>query len=38
MQPVISIDGLTKTYASGHQALKQVDLEISKGEIFALLG
>jgi ABC-2 type transport system ATP-binding protein len=38
MQPVISIDGLTKTYASGHQALKQVDLEIAKGEIFALLG
>ena len=38
MQPVISIDGLTKTYASGHEALKQVDLEISKGEIFALLG
>lgn len=38
MQPVISIDGLTKTYAGGHQALKQVDLEISKGETFALLG
>jgi len=38
MQPVISIDGLTKTYASGHKALKQVDLDIAKGEIFALLG
>jgi len=38
MQPVIAIDGLTKTYASGHQALKQVDLKIAKGEIFALLG
>ena len=38
MQPVISIAGLTKTYASGHQALKPIDLEISKGEIFALLG
>jgi ABC-2 type transport system ATP-binding protein len=38
MQPIISISGLTKTYASGLQALKQVDLEISKGEIFALLG
>jgi ABC-2 type transport system ATP-binding protein len=38
MQPIISISGLTKTYASGLQALKQVDLEIRKGEIFALLG
>jgi ABC-2 type transport system ATP-binding protein len=36
--PVISISGLTKTYASGHQALKAVDLEIRQGEIFALLG
>src|SRR4030095_16737683 len=35
---VISISGLTKTYASGLQALKRVDLEIRKGEIFALLG
>ncbi len=38
MQPVISIERLTKTYASGHPALKQIDLEIRKGEIFALLG
>jgi ABC-2 type transport system ATP-binding protein len=38
MQSVISISGLTKTYASGLQALKKVDLEIRKGEIFALLG
>jgi len=38
MPPVISIQGLTKTYKSGHQALKRVDLEIEKGEIFALLG
>ncbi|MDO1558006.1 ABC transporter ATP-binding protein [Brevundimonas sp. 2R-24] len=36
--PVLSITGLTKTYASGLQALKPVDLQISKGEIFALLG
>jgi len=35
---VISVAGLTKTYASGVQALKRVDLEIRKGEIFALLG
>jgi ABC-2 type transport system ATP-binding protein len=35
---IISVKGLTKTYASGHQALKSVDLEIRRGEIFALLG
>jgi ABC-2 type transport system ATP-binding protein len=38
LQPIISISGLSKTYASGFQALKSVDLEIRKGEIFALLG
>jgi ABC-2 type transport system ATP-binding protein len=38
MQPVISVSGLTKTYASGLHALKRIDLEIHKGEIFALLG
>ena len=38
MQPVISIDGLTKTYKSGLQALKPINLTIRKGEIFALLG
>jgi ABC-2 type transport system ATP-binding protein len=36
--PVIAISKLTKTYASGLQALKEVDLAIEKGEIFALLG
>ena len=36
--PVIAIEGLTKTYKSGLQALKRVDLTIDKGEIFALLG
>src|SRR5438132_2350617 len=36
--PVIAIAKLTKTYASGLQALKAVDLAIEKGEIFALLG
>ena len=35
---MISIKGLTKTYAGGFQALKNVDLEINRGEIFALLG
>ena len=38
MTPILSIRGLTKTYASGLQALKPVDLEIGRGEIFALLG
>ena len=38
MPPIISISGLTKTYASGLQALKTTNLEIGKGEIFALLG
>jgi ABC-2 type transport system ATP-binding protein len=36
--PIISVKRLTKTYASGFQALKNVDLEIQRGEIFALLG
>jgi ABC-2 type transport system ATP-binding protein len=36
--PIISVSGLAKTYKSGHQALKAVDLEIAAGEIFALLG
>src|SRR5437660_12735566 len=38
MQPVISISHLSKTYASGFQALKNVNLDIRRGEIFALLG
>ncbi len=38
MQPIISIKNLTKTYASGFQALKNVNLDIESGEIFALLG
>jgi ABC-2 type transport system ATP-binding protein len=35
---VISIKNLSKTYASGFQALKNVSLDIRRGEIFALLG
>jgi len=35
---LISISGLTKTYASGLRALDSVDLEVRRGEIFALLG
>jgi ABC-2 type transport system ATP-binding protein len=36
--PILSITGLSKTYGSGFHALKNVDLEIRRGEIFALLG
>jgi ABC-2 type transport system ATP-binding protein len=38
MPPIISIKGVTKSYASGLQALQRVDLDIDRGEIFALLG
>ncbi len=38
MQPIVSISNLSKTYASGHQALKDVSLDIAPGEILALLG
>ena len=38
MSSIISIRNLSKTYASGFQALESVDLEIRKGEILALLG
>jgi ABC-2 type transport system ATP-binding protein len=38
MQPIISVRKLSKVYAGGFQALKDVDLEIRRGEIFALLG
>jgi ABC-2 type transport system ATP-binding protein len=36
--PIISVKHLTKTYASGFHALKNVSLDIRRGEIFALLG
>jgi ABC-2 type transport system ATP-binding protein len=38
MQAIISISGLTKTYASGFRALNNISLDIRQGEIFALLG
>jgi ABC-2 type transport system ATP-binding protein len=38
LQSIISVTNLTKTYKSGFQALKNVNLEIRRGEIFALLG
>ena len=38
MTSAISISQLGKTYASGFQALKDINLDIRHGEIFALLG
>jgi ABC-2 type transport system ATP-binding protein len=38
MQTIVKISGLSKVYDSGHQALKQIDLDIYEGEILALLG
>ncbi len=38
MSPIISIKNLSKTYASGFTALKNINLDIRAGEIFALLG
>src|ERR1700719_3458310 len=38
MNSAISVSHLNKTYASGFQALKDINLEIRHGEIFALLG
>ena len=38
MEPVIAIEGLSKTYKGGVEALRPIDLTIEKGEIFALLG
>jgi ABC-2 type transport system ATP-binding protein len=38
MQSIISIENLSKTYATGFRALKEINLDIKQGEIFALLG
>ena len=38
MQPIISVSNLSKSYASGFVALRDIDLDIRRGEIFALLG
>src|SRR5437868_10760451 len=38
MSDILSIRGLRKSYATGVEALKSVDLDIREGEIFALLG
>lgn len=34
----LSLHGLKKTYRNGHQALQGIDLEVSQGDFFALLG
>ena len=36
--PILCVTGLSKRYATGFQALKNIDLQIERGEIFALLG
>jgi len=36
--PILTVAGLSKRYATGFQALKNIDLEIERGEMFALLG
>ena len=38
MQPILDVRNLNKTYAGGFEALKNVSLEIERGEIFGLLG
>jgi ABC-2 type transport system ATP-binding protein len=38
MQPIISVKNLSKSYASGFKALRDISLDIRRGEIFALLG
>ncbi|HEY6087226.1 MAG TPA: ABC transporter ATP-binding protein [Burkholderiaceae bacterium] len=38
MQAILSVSKVSKTYASGFHALKEIDLAIRRGEIFALLG
>ncbi len=38
VQPILTIQNLSKTYAGGFEALREVSLEINRGEIFALLG
>jgi len=37
-QAIVQVRGLSKTYGNGHQALKNIDLDIMEGEILALLG
>src|SRR5688572_29053107 len=38
MPNILSVSNLSKTYATGFHALKNVNLDIRRGEIFGLLG
>ncbi|MEO1161026.1 MAG: LPS export ABC transporter ATP-binding protein, partial [Pseudomonadota bacterium] len=38
MSNIVSVNGVKKVYASGHEALRGVDLDIREGEVLALLG
>jgi ABC-2 type transport system ATP-binding protein len=38
VQPILTVNNLSKTYAGGFEALRDVSLQIERGEIFALLG
>ncbi|NBT31110.1 MAG: ATP-binding cassette domain-containing protein, partial [Rhodobacteraceae bacterium] len=38
MPAIVQVKNLRKAYASGHEALKGVSLDIEEGEIIALLG
>jgi ABC-2 type transport system ATP-binding protein len=38
LSPIVSITHLSKTYAGGKTALRDISLDIRRGEIFALLG
>ncbi|HCS29512.1 MAG TPA: multidrug ABC transporter ATP-binding protein, partial [Spongiibacteraceae bacterium] len=38
MSSIISVKQLGKTYDSGFVALRDINLDIKRGEIFALLG
>lgn len=38
MQPIVSVSGVSKVYATGFRALNGVNLDVQRGEIFALLG
>ncbi|MEX5729973.1 phosphonate transport system ATP-binding protein [Rhodovulum iodosum] len=35
---MLRLEGLTKTYKTGDQALKDIDLEVPKGQVMALIG
>jgi ABC-2 type transport system ATP-binding protein len=38
MQPAVEVEGLTKTYPGGVEAVKSIDFDVAPGEVFGLLG